>query len=503
MNIFFKSSHCVNDGLSMEHTSKNSKASKIIIGFYCMSAVIGCSKNPDAKKKANSETPPASEVTIVAPATTSIDNSNVSNFSITGTCTGQDSLTVTSGSITQTIACVSGAWQVTLDLTVLADGNHTISVTSSLNSAKVATLQITKSIAVACVGGPTVFSTNMNARYVIGQTNFVANSANRGGAAAANTLNNPIGIVVSNGKLYVADAGNNRVLVYNTLPTTNGVAADAVIGQPDFSTVASGASATAMAGIQTIAIDGTNLAVTEWSNRRVSFWPLANPSSASYFWGQPDATTTTLNNGGVLANSMGAVAGLAFAGGKYFVGDVSNARVLAFSGASISTHQSAINVIGQTDFNSSATGSGSTGFGAPYSVSSDGTRLAIMDNNADRIMIYNSIPSSNGGTADVTWGGWGTTSTTLNSPVGVFIGDNKMFIADRSNDRVLVFNSIPTSSAQVPDAVLGQSVFTSSDHNQCNCATAAANTLWGVHHIYWDGCRLYVTDKQNNRVLVY
>src|SRR5207248_907484 len=34
-------------------------------------------------------------------------------------------------------------------------------------------------------------------------------------------------------RLYVADGGNDRVLVYKSIPTTNGKAADAILGQPD------------------------------------------------------------------------------------------------------------------------------------------------------------------------------------------------------------------------------------------------------------------------------
>src|SRR6201999_4188827 len=38
----------------------------------------------------------------------------------------------------------------------------------------------------------------------------------------------------SDGKrLFIADGGNDRVLVYNTIPTTNGVSADVILGEPD------------------------------------------------------------------------------------------------------------------------------------------------------------------------------------------------------------------------------------------------------------------------------
>lgn len=475
-----------------------------IPGFLLSTFVLfaGCTSKLGSSTSLESSSTGA---TITSPST-SISSDNAASFPLSGNCPASESLSLKVSTITQAITCsASGTWSANLDLTTLADGALTIVVTSVTSGTQLASLQVTKSTAVAnsCPGGATTFTTNMNARYVIGQADFVANSANRGGSAAANSLNAPIGITVANNKLYVADAGNNRVLVYNTLPTSNGVAADAVIGQSDFTSTASGTTATSLNGIQSIASDGTYLAVAEWSNSRVSLWPLANPTSASIILGQANATTSTVNTGGISASTMGAAAGIAFAAGKFFVGDVSNARALTFSTTGLVTGKDANSVIGQLNFTSSTIGSGATGFGQPYGIASDGTHLAIVDNYNDRLMIYNSIPSGNGGTADVTWGGWGVTSTNLNSPVGVAMGGGKMFIADRSSDRVLVFNSIPTSASQAADVVLGQTNFTGSDHNQCACTTAAANTLWGVHHVYWDGCRLYVTDRQNNRVLVY
>ena len=34
-------------------------------------------------------------------------------------------------------------------------------------------------------------------------------------------------------RLFVADGGNDRVLIYNTIPTQNAAAADVILGQPD------------------------------------------------------------------------------------------------------------------------------------------------------------------------------------------------------------------------------------------------------------------------------
>lgn len=441
-------------------------------------------------------------LTIDAP-TKAIDSTNLYNFLVQGNCRVGDSLKITFPGFERTEACSgAGTWSSLIDLGGNGDGTVDVIVASVSDPTVIANLQLIKTT-MSCPGGPTTFSTNMNARHVIGQADFVSNTANRGGVVAANTLNNPIGLVVNNGRLYIADAGNNRVLVYNTLPTSNGGNADQVIGQANFASSASGTSEFLMNGIQQIAVVGNYLAVGEWTNARISLWPLSNPVSASYFLGQPNATSNTNTNGGVTAQSLGAVVGMAAHGTKLYAGDVTNSRVMVFETANLSNFKNASMVLGQGNFTSNAMGGGLTGFGIPYGVSTDGTHLAIMDNNGERIMIYNSMPNGDGAAADLAWGSYGINSQGTNNAVGLFIGDNKMFIADRGSDRVLVFNSIPTTSNQPADAVLGQSIFTSDAHNQCNCATAAANTLWGVHQAYWDGCRLYVTDKQNNRVLVY
>jgi tetratricopeptide (TPR) repeat protein/DNA-binding beta-propeller fold protein YncE len=43
----------------------------------------------------------------------------------------------------------------------------------------------------------------------------------------------PTGVLLDDGKLYVCDSSNNRVLVWNAFPSRHGQPADAVIGQPD------------------------------------------------------------------------------------------------------------------------------------------------------------------------------------------------------------------------------------------------------------------------------
>src|SRR4051812_38081959 len=78
------------------------------------------------------------------------------------------------------------------------------------------------------------YTNNMSASVVLGHPDFTSSTANNGDLSSA-TLNGPRGIAVCNGKLVVAELSNNRVLIWNSIPSTSNVVADVVIGQPNFS----------------------------------------------------------------------------------------------------------------------------------------------------------------------------------------------------------------------------------------------------------------------------
>ena len=92
-------------------------------------------------------------------------------------------------------------------------------------------------------------------------------------------------------RLFVADGGNDRVMVFSTVPTANGVAADIILGEPDeFSDVVTSTFASFGGVDQTVsaadvtptptslAWDGTNLYVADPTNFRVLVFTLLEPS---------------------------------------------------------------------------------------------------------------------------------------------------------------------------------------------------------------------------------
>jgi hypothetical protein len=92
-------------------------------------------------------------------------------------------------------------------------------------------------------------STGQPADFVIGQADFITNSAGTTATAVIGqtnftnaifspinerTLNMPFGLIYVGGKFFVIDTNRNRILIYNAIPSSSNVSADLVIGQNDF-----------------------------------------------------------------------------------------------------------------------------------------------------------------------------------------------------------------------------------------------------------------------------
>ena len=155
------------------------------------------------------------------------------------------------------------------------------------------------------------------ASIVLGQPSFVASAS----GATASTMNYPEGIFTDGTRLFVADADNSRVLIWNAIPTPF-EPANLVVGQPNMTTALSGLNASTLSYPESVLYDGTKLYISDAGNNRVLVWstlPTANGMPANAVLGQPDMTTN--NSGGLTANSLGGARGLATDGTRIFVGD--------------------------------------------------------------------------------------------------------------------------------------------------------------------------------------
>ena len=207
-------------------------------------------------------------------------------------------------------------------------------------------------------------ATGASADGVLGQANFTSGTDNRGGAAAANTMSAPWSVSISStGAIWVADSANNRVLRFdNAAAKANGAAADGVLGQADFTSITAnrGGAAAAntlrwpyavtitAAGVLYVG-DGMNNRVLRFDNAAAK----ADGAAADGVLGQADFTSVAANRGGAAAaNTMNVVYGVtADASGGLYITDANNRRVLYFSNAAAKADGAAAdNVLGQPDF---------------------------------------------------------------------------------------------------------------------------------------------------------
>ena len=254
--------------------------------------------------------------------------------------------------------------------------------------------------------------------------------------------------------------------------------------------------------------------------------------------GQETFTSQDPNSSSVI---VGGVSGLAYAANTLFVADSnfvgaapSNHRVLLFQNLSsmlpnptdeltynrkcpVCVGQATV-VLGQPDFNTTTENFAATpnALRLPTAVASDGVHLVVADTNHNRVLIWNRIPTINDAAADVVVGQPNFTSVTIppnntptaasmRGPQGVWLQNGKLYVADTQNNRVLIFNHIPTSNGASADVVLGQPNLTTAvqpDLTQQKTDATASNLLTPVS-VSSDGLRLFVTDLGYNRVLIW
>jgi sugar lactone lactonase YvrE len=397
---------------------------------------------------------------------------------------------------------------------------------------------------------------NVTANRVYGQGNLTSNACANGIASnpapSATGMCDPTGIALDGGNLYLSDANNARVLIFDTALTNS--TANLELGQSDLThnmTNFGGAMGVAAPGA--VAVDRVSspnhLYVADTNNNRVlgyrSVIAFRNGAPADIILGQPDFFAK-LQNGSL--NSPGATTlngplGLALDQSHHLaVADTINNRVLLFPdpfGYSGSTPEPATVVLGQgasgTNFTANACSStpGANDLCLPEALSFDANgNLFVADAQNNRVLEYNIPlvnPLSPNVTANLVFGQGGSFSahacgdgigqdpapsaTTLCRPDGVTLdGTGNLYVSDGIN-RVLEYNG-PFGSGQAneltADLVFGKGAtgnsFTTSQCDDGNGAHPPPSTTGmcnpGASAISPAG-DLYVTDQQNNRLLKF
>jgi sugar lactone lactonase YvrE len=233
------------------------------------------------------------------------------------------------------------------------------------------------------------FTSGMNPSLVIGQPDFTSS----GTATTSNGLNFPTQPLFDpSGNLWVADIGNNRVLEY-LAPFSNGMSASLVIGQQDFGTRDCVTSQNGFCQPDSIVFDlAGNLWVTDafGNNRVVKFRPpFSTGMNASDVIGQTDFTSSSPGLGRTGLNfSDGSGIGID-ADGNLWVGDSGNNRVLEFPNVEGTIAKRAIRVIGQNGFETNTVATTRNGLWIPVQPAFDPLGdLWVPDGNNFRVLEF-------------------------------------------------------------------------------------------------------------------
>lgn len=296
---------------------------------------------------------------------------------------------------------------------------------------------------------------------VIGQADLVQTGRNEGGSASSKSLQYPSAVWTDGKKMIVADAWNHRVMVWNSFPTENHQAADVVIGQDDF-----------------------------LGNLPNKLGVNAVPTASTLYWPY----------------------GIAVHEGVLFVADTGNRRVLVFSSIPTKSGTPADAVIGQEDFEGRSYDPQNAIW--PYGISL-GSRgeLAITDTQYFRVLIWKHWRDALTQCASRIIGQKDFESNGQNmfglSPAPCSLNwcycsqfyQNGIFVGDTGNSRILWFENIPSDNGADADSLIGKpDFFTGSEF---------AETVYGTEKsMYWpfsfcvEKKQLFIADTGNHRILI-
>ena len=325
---------------------------------------------------------------------------------------------------------------------------------------------------------------------------FVTNQAR----VSSNGLKGPNDVIAdTSNNVYIVDTGNNRVLYYPVGSTT----ATQVYGQDgSFITYASTVSAKSLNTPFGIAVDrGDNVYIADAGNSRVLYYP-AGSTTATRVYGQGGNFFTNTNNDIINANTLNAPNGVAVDnGGNLYIADSGNNRVLYYPIGSTT----ATRVYGQGgDFTTNAMNAGAVGLNTPDGLEVDsGGNLYIADSGNNRVLYYPAGKTKAtrvyGQGDNFTTNDASASAKGLNIPMSITVdsGDN-LYIADANNSRVLYYPAGKTTATRV----YGQGGnFTTNTDNKGGISAASLVHPFDV--ALDKGDNLYIADTGNARILYY
>lgn len=326
----------------------------------------------------------------------------------------------------------------------------------------------------ACVGPATM---------VLGQPDFGTTEIGR-----STGMRLPTAVATDGTILAVADTDNNRVLLWRSIPASTNQLPDVVLGQKDMASLKPATvDAQSFRGPQGVWFQNGKFFVADTMNHRVLIWnsiPSQNEQPADIVLGQanfnvadqpatdPDPDRQTYN---AQSNTLLNPVSVTSDGTRLYVADLGHNRVLIWNSIPTQIQQAADVVLGQPDF------------------------TAARANNVLRMC----NPTGNDEDGNPRYPG--RCASTMDFPRYVLSDGQRLFVADGGNDRVMIYKTIPTTNGAPCDIVLGQlNAELNNNSDSANPdAVAAADALRGPISLAWDNTNLYVSDSYNRRIMVF
>jgi hypothetical protein len=334
----------------------------------------------------------------------------------------------------------------------------------------------------------------------------------------------PRGVHLDADRLVVADTGNHRVLIWNEVPAEDGTPADVVLGQSDFTSegpAAGGKGPERGMHLPTgVLVHDGRLVVADAWHHRILVWdevPRSSDMAPDLVLGQDDVASVEPNRGRACdRTSFYWPFGVAVVGGRFYVADTGNRRVLGWSGGiPTSTDVEPDVLLGQPDDASRSENRGDTvgaaSFRWPHDVAGTHERLLVADAGDHRILGWRPHPTGDRA-ADLVLGqpGFDTalesqygqqTAAGLRFPYSVDTDGETLAVTDTANNRVLLWSSLPETNGLAAQAVLGQYSLAGNGENRWT--SVEHDTFCWPYGISLHGDRLAVCDSGNNRVMLW
>jgi hypothetical protein len=272
-------------------------------------------------------------------------------------------------------------------------------------------------------------------------------------------------LIIDDGYVF---AGNSRILIYNHIPTSNNASADVVVGQADMTGGdpnqggAVGANTLNMTGA--VYSDGTRLFVSDALNSRILIYnhiPTSNNASADVVVGQEDMTSSDPNQGGsVQANTLNWPSGMLVYNSKFYLSDSNNNRILIYKLLPILSEVGSIGTTEDTtpDYTFSSDEAGIITYGGDCFGS---TTTAI---SGDNTITFNSLPvgAHNNCTITVTDGAGFASSPLSITPFTVssaVLADNLSDTNITTNTPIIRYSKKSSANKKITFTIWGKHIY--------------------------------------------